>query len=114
MRVAGYSDYFCDLSEAPTGRNHRPHRAAGLLSRLLLPCADGIAGRSPRRNPALERGYVRKAKVLQDERRTGAGGLVRSGADRDDGHPLLHVGSCIGDYFEGQRTGPGDVSLRKR
>ena len=32
VRVAGYSDYFCDLTPALAERDHRAHRAAGLLS----------------------------------------------------------------------------------
>ena len=31
VRVAGYSDYFCDLSEALPGRDHRAHRARRTL-----------------------------------------------------------------------------------
>ena len=32
VRVAGYSDYFCDLSRRAAGRDHRPHGARGVLS----------------------------------------------------------------------------------
>ena len=31
VRVAGYSDYFCDLSARAPGRDHHPNRARGLL-----------------------------------------------------------------------------------
>ena len=31
VRVAGYSDYFCDLSTVPAGGDHHPHRTPGIL-----------------------------------------------------------------------------------
>ncbi len=35
VRVAGYSDYFCDLSTCPPGRDHRQDRARGGVRRHL-------------------------------------------------------------------------------
>ena len=35
VRVAGYSDYFCDLSPRTAGRDHRPHRTRWVLKRFI-------------------------------------------------------------------------------
>ena len=44
VRVAGYSDYFCDLTKGAAGRDHRADRAEGIL-RAGLKASAGLSAR---------------------------------------------------------------------
>jgi hypothetical protein len=82
-------------------------------ARLLFASRDRVAGGHPGIDAALERCDVREAQILQDERRTGAGCLLRSGAYGHDWEFPVQVGRGIPDGVERQDTRAGNVTLCK-
>ena len=125
VRVAGYSDYFCDLSRRPAGRDHRPDRAAGAMTeetrpgpRALVTGATGFLG-GHLAAALVSRGYrvralSRRTSGLDDLERLGVE-VVRG--DLADVPSLVRAASGVGLVFHAAGRvsdwGPREAFLRR-
>jgi hypothetical protein len=81
-------------------------------ARLLWAGIHGVAFRHPQPVAPLQGVYVVDAVFDHQQRRTGAGSLVGSGTVGDDRPGLLaQLGQVAGHDGQGNKLGPGDVSL---